>query len=63
MKDSHLSNLLRQDRIDTENQFMALSDPSWKYFLDTRIITGEYIIFYQGGPIEHDTHVTGPVAK
>ena len=22
-----------------------------------------YIIFYQGGPIDHDTHIPGPVAK
>ena len=24
---------------------------------------GEYIIFYQGGTIDHVTHVTGPVAQ
>ena len=25
--------------------------------------TGAYIIFYQGGPIDHGTHVPGPVAQ
>ena len=42
---------------------MALYDSSWKDFTDTGIITGEYIIFYQGGPIEHCKHVPGPVSQ
>ena len=25
--------------------------------------TGAYIIFYQGGPIDHGTHVPGPVSQ
>ena len=40
---------------------MAFSDSSWKYFPDTSRSTGAYIIFYQVGPIDHDTHVPGPV--
>ena len=36
---------------------------SWKDYSDTVIITGAYIIFYQGGPIDHGTHVPGPVAQ
>ena len=31
--------------------------------LDTGRSTGAYIIFYQGGPIDHSTHVPGPVAQ
>ena len=42
---------------------MAFSDSSWKDCPDTRISTGAYTIFYQGGPIDHDTHVIGPVAQ
>ena len=42
---------------------MDFSDYSWKDCPDTGIITGAYIMFYQGGPIEHDTHVPGPVAQ
>ena len=30
---------------------------------DTGRSTGAYIVFYQGGPIDHCTHVTVPVAQ
>ena len=40
---------------------MTFSDFIWKYFKDTGISIGAYIIFYQGGPIYHSTHVPGPV--
>ena len=40
---------------------MGFSDSSWKYCPDTGRSTGEYIIFYQGGSIDHGTHVPGPV--
>ena len=42
---------------------MAFSDSSWQGFPDTGRSTGAYIIFYQGGPIEHGTNVPGPVAQ
>ena len=42
---------------------MDFYDYSWKYCPDTGRSTGAYIIFYQGGPIEHGTHVPGPVAQ
>ena len=63
MKYAPLSDLLIQDSINTENQYVAFSDSSWQYFPDTGISTWEYIIFYQGGPIDHDTHVPGPVSQ
>ena len=56
-----LSDLLRQANINTKNQMMAFSDSSWQYFPDTGRSTVAYIIFYQGGPIDHGTHVPGPV--
>ena len=34
-----------------------------KYYPDTGISTGVYIIFYQGGTIDHGIHVPGPVAQ
>ena len=40
---------------------MDFSDSSWQYFPDTGRSTGAYIIFYQGGTIDHGMHVTGPV--
>ena len=63
MENAPLSGLLRQDNIDTKKELMALSDSSCKYFPDTGGSTGAYIIFYQGGPIDHSTHVPGPVAQ
>ena len=58
-----LTDLLRQASIKTENHLMAFSDSSWQDCLDTGRSTGEYIIFYQGGPIDHGTHVPGPFAQ
>ena len=63
MKDTPLSDLLRQDRIKTENQLMELSDSSWQDFPDIGISTGAYIIFNEGGTIYHGTYVTGPVSQ
>ena len=42
---------------------MDFSDHSWQDCPDTGRSTGAYIIFYQGGTIDHGTHVPGPVAK
>ena len=42
---------------------MSFSDSSFKYCPDTGRITGAYIIFYQGGPIDHDTYVPVTVAQ
>ena len=63
MKDAHLSDLLRQAIIKTENQLMSFSDSGWQYCPDTGRSTGAYIIFYQGGPVDHVTHVPGPFAQ
>ena len=61
IKDVPFSDLLIQASINTENQLMVFYDSSWKYCPETVRTTGEYIIFYQGGKIDHFTHVTGPV--
>ena len=63
MNDAPVTDLLRQASIKTENDLMAFSDSSWQYCPDTVRSTGAYIIFYQGGPIYHGTHVPGPVAQ
>ena len=42
---------------------MDLSDSICQDCPDTVRSTGAYIIFYQGGPIEHGTHVPGPVSQ
>ena len=63
MKDAPLSDLLRQSKIKTKNQSMAFFDSSCKDFTDTGRSTVAYIIFYQGGPMDHGTNVPGPVAQ
>ena len=42
---------------------MAFSDSSWQDCPDTGRSTGAWILFYQDGPIDHGTHVTGTVAQ
>ena len=63
MNNVPVSDLLREAIINTENKLMALSDSSWKYFTCTGRIKGAYLIFYQGGKIDHGTHVPGPVSQ
>ena len=57
LNDVPVTNLLRQANINTKNHLMAFSDSSWKDCPDTGRSTGAYIIFYQGGPIDHGTYV------
>ena len=61
MKDAPLSDLMIKASINTENKLMDFSDSSWQYCPDTGRHTGAYNIFYQGGTIDHGTHVTVPV--
>ena len=63
MNDVPVTYLLRHASIKIENHLMNFSDSIWQDCPDTGRSTGAYIIFYQGGPIEHGTHVTGPVAQ
>ena len=42
---------------------MVFSISLCKYCTDTCRSTGEYIIFYQGGKIDHGTHVRGPFSQ
>ena len=59
--DAPLSDLFRNSRVNTNNQFMVFSDSIWQDYLDTGRSMGAYILFYRGGPIYHCTHVPGPV--
>ena len=42
---------------------MSFYDSSWQDYPYTGRSTGAYIIFYQGGPIDHVTYVLGSVSK
>ena len=55
MNDAPLSDLLKQDSINTDNQMMDYSDSSWQYFPDTVRSTGSYIIFYQAGLLDQSS--------
>ena len=61
LNDAPVTDILRQANIKTKNHLMAFSYSSWHDYPDTGRSTGAYIIFYQGGPIDHDTHIPGPV--
>ena len=63
LNDAPVTDLLREANIKTKNHLMDFSDSSWQDCPDTGRSTGAYIIFYQCGPIDHGTHVPGPVAK
>ena len=63
MNDAPVTDPLRQASIKTKNHLMDFSDSSWQDCPDTGRSTGAYIIFYQGSPIDHGTHVPGPVAQ
>ena len=63
INDAPVTEFLRQASIKTENHLMDFSDSSWQDCPDTGRSTGAYNIFFQGGPIDHGTHVPGPVSK
>ena len=63
LNDAPVTDILRQANIKTKNHLMDFSDSSWQDFSDTGRSTGAYIIFYQGGPVDHGTHVPVPVAQ
>ena len=63
LNDAPVTDLLRQASITTNNSLMAFSDSSWQDCPDTGRSTGAYIIYYQCGPIDHGTHVSGPVVQ
>ena len=63
MNDAPVTDLLRQENLKTKNHLISFSDSSWQDFPDNGRSTGAYMIFYQGGTIDHVTHVPGPVAQ
>ena len=63
LNDVPVTDLLRQANINTNNNLMAFSESSWQDCPDTGRSTAAYIIYFQGGTIDHGTHVPGPVAQ
>ena len=61
LNDAPVTDLLSQANIKTKNHLMYFYHYNWQDCPDTGRSTGAYIIFYQGGPIDHGTHVPGTV--
>ena len=61
IENAPLSDLLIHTIIKTDNQWIVFFDSSWQDCSYNDSSTGAYIVFYQGGPIYHCTHVPGPV--
>ena len=57
LNDAPVTDLLRQASIKDENHLMGFSDSIWQDCPDTGRSTVSYIIFYQGGTINHCAHV------
>ena len=55
LNDAPVTDILRQANIKTNNSLMSFYDYIWKDCPDTGRSTGSYIIYYQGGPIDHGT--------
>ena len=62
-EDAPLYGLLIHAIINTEKQFMVFYYSIWKDCPYTGRSIGAYVVFYQGGPIDNCTHVSGPVAQ
>ena len=60
INDALVTDILRQANIKTKNHLMDSPDSSWQDCPYTGRSTGGYIIFFQGGPIDHGTHVPIP---
>ena len=63
LNDAAVTDILRQANIKTKNHLMDFSDSSCQDCPYTGKSTGAYIIIYQGGPIDHGTHVPRPFAQ
>ena len=63
MKDAPLYGLMRKSNIKTKNPLMAFYDSSWQDCPGTGRITVAYVIFYQGGIIDHSKNVPEQVAQ
>ena len=63
LNDAPVTDILRKASIKIKNHLLDFSYSSWQEVPDTVISTESYMIFYQGGPIDHGTYVPGPVAQ
>ena len=63
INDAPVSDLLRKTSNKTENHLRFFYYSSSQNFLDIGKSRGAYIIFYQGVPIDHGSHVSGTFSQ
>jgi hypothetical protein len=54
--------MLKINNITPSRNLFTFSDSSWDDDFDTSRSTGGYLIFYQGGVVDHSSNMPGPVA-
>ena len=54
--------MLKQNDIQPSRNLFTFTDSSWDDDQDTSRSTGGYLIFYQGGVVDHSSNMPGPVA-
>ncbi|MGH3054708.1 MAG: reverse transcriptase domain-containing protein, partial [Gaiellaceae bacterium] len=60
--DAPVTQLLRSQNITPSSNFYSFSDSSWQDCPTSGRSTGSYLIFYQGGVVDHSSFVPTPVA-
>jgi hypothetical protein len=59
---SPIYKMLKQNDIQPSRNLFTFTDSSWDDDPDTSRSTGGYLIFYQGGVVDHSSNMPGPVA-
>jgi hypothetical protein len=62
LEEAPIYKMLKINNITPSRSLFTFSDSSWDDDFDTSRSTGGYLIFYQGGVVDHSSNMPGPVA-
>ena len=62
LEESPIYKMLKVNNITPSRNLFTFSDSSWDDDFDTSRSTGGYLIFHQGGVVDHSSNMPGPVA-
>ncbi|MGH7954439.1 MAG: reverse transcriptase domain-containing protein [Gloeomargaritales cyanobacterium] len=62
LQDAPVTKLLQDNNITPRRDLFSFSDSSWQDCPDTGRSTGSYLVFYQGGVVDHSSFIPEPVA-
>ena len=62
IEDAPIYKMLRENKITPSRKLFTFTDSSWDDDFNTSRSTGGYIIFYQGGVVDHSSNMPIPVA-